>query len=247
MANSNSKQAKLVEQFEGVDEIVLLDEKENSSKNVEINIPEINKMKKETSYKKNKHTIAVYPYKNEKGILQYEILRRTGRGEKFLVRSIDENGEEIYRLPDNMDLVPYNLQEVRRAIEENKIIWIMEGESKVDTMTKLDFISTTCAFSGPNKWAHFYNDYLEGAKVIIVVADNDLNGEKFAEHTTESLLEDLDNVIVSIIRINEICPFIKHGGDIDDLLDLVGEDTVKATLKTIESNFFNEEVEEERR
>ena len=69
------------------------------------------------------------------------------------------------------------------------------------------------------------------------MADNDARGEEFAEHSKEVIKGTLEETEVATIRVNEICSNIKSGGDIDDLIELFGEDSIKATLETIESQF----------
>lgn len=205
---------------------------------VELKVPKVSKIeRKEITEKEDKNTTANYPYCNKEGKVLYEILRRTGRGEPFLVRYKNESGEYVYKLPKDVDLVPYNLPNVRQAIEEERAFWITEGESKADTLNRLGFTATTCAFSGTNKWYSFYNPYIKGAKTILILIDNDEASEEFAQLTTQTILEKFEDISVFPIRINEIYSSLKKGADIDDLIDKVGEDTVKVTFETIENTY----------
>lgn len=202
---------------------------------IKVNIPtpikEVSKKRKNES-----KTLAIYPYKDMDGKVLYEIMRRTGKGQPYLTRYKDENGEYQYKLPEDVEMVIYNLPEVRQAIEEGNIIWITEGESKADTLNKLGFTATTCAFKGAYKWADYYNKYLEGAKTVLILVDNDNNSEEFAENTAQTIIDDLEvNIEVYKYRLNEICS-IKQGGDIDDLIKIIGEERTIDTLKTIEAN-----------
>lgn len=236
----------LIEQVEGLETLDLEQDLEGKGtqqeKKVEVTIPKVNLVDSSKLSKKDKNTIAVYPYLNAEGVLQYEVLRRKGLGQKFLVRSYDKNGKEVFGLQEDKKLVPYNLPRVLEAINEGKIIWITEGESKSDTLNKLGFTCTTCAFTGAEKWSDYYSKFLEGAERIIVLGDNDNNGEQFVYNTTTSLSETLDNIKVWPLMLTEIYSNLKVGGDIDDLVEVLGVDTVKNTLESIESNF---EVEED--
>lgn len=231
----------LLKEVEGLETLDLeqdLEGKETQQeKKVEVTIPKVNLVDSSKLSKKDKNTIAVYPYLNAEGALQYEVLRRKGLGQKFLVRSYDKNGKEVYGLQEDKKLVPYNLPKVLEAIKEEKIIWITEGESKADTLNKLGFTCTTCAFTGAEKWSDYYSNFLKGATRIIVLGDNDKNGEEFVYNTATSLSETLDNVKVWPLMLTEIYSNLKLGGDIDDLIEVLGVDTVKNTLESIETNF----------
>ena len=207
------------------------------NKKVDVTIPKLNLINSNKLSKKDKNTIAVYSYLNAKGELQYEVLRRKGLGQKFLVRSYEKDGKEVFGLQEGKKLVPYNLPKVIEAIKEAKIILITEGESKADTLNKLGFTCTTCAFSGAEKWSDYYSKFLEGAKRIIVLGDNERDGEEFVSHTIESLQETLDNIKIWPLMLTEIYSNLKVGGDIDDLIEVLGVDTVKNTLESIETNF----------
>lgn len=231
----------LLEQVDGLEtldlEKDLIRKETQQEKKVEVTIPKVNLVDSSKLSKEDKNIIAVYPYEDEEGKLQYEIIRRDGAGEKFLVRSYTETGERKFKLLKGKKLVPYNLPSVLEAIKEGKIIWITEGESKSDTLNKLGFTCTTCAFTGAEKWSDNYSKFLEGAKRIIILGDNDSNGEEFVYNTATSLSETLDNVKVWPLMLTEIYSNLKLGGDIDDLIEILGVDTVQNTLESIETNF----------
>lgn len=211
------------------------------SKGVEINIPTL---EKEVGIKKEKRrknrTAAVYQYLNEYGDVLYEIERRTpGRGEPFLARHLNkETGEYDYWISDDVEMVPYNLPNVIKAIEEGTPIWLTEGESKTETLNKIGFVSTTCAFKETDKWYKSYNKYLEGANKIFIIVDNDNKSAEFAENTAQTLLEDLeDSTDIYKIYLKDIFYNIQKGGDIDDLIEAIGEERTITTLRTIEESY----------
>lgn len=205
-----------------------------------LNIPEVRKVTSSSINKEDKNTVAVYPYTDENGKILYEVLRRRGSGQPYILRSYDEEGNKIYKLQDNTKLIPYNLPKVLQGIADGKIIWITEGESKVDKLSEMNIVSTTCAFKGPEKWGENYSEFLKGAKGIIIIQDNDFNGERFAENTLESIINVLDNAEVSILKLSDICSSLKDGGDIEDLIKIAGFENVKLTLETYASNFIAE-------
>lgn len=221
-------------------ETLTLEESKISGFDDNINIP---KLEREISIrneiKKRNRTAEVYCYTNEYGEVVYEIERRTpGRGEPFLARHLNkETGKYDYRIPDDVEIVPYNLPGLIKAIEEDKPIWLTEGESKTDTLNKIGFVSTTCAFKETDKWYKSYNKYLRGASKIFIIVDNDDKSAEFAENTAQTILEDLDETTeVYKIYLNDIYRKIKKGGDIDDLIEVIGEEKTKEILKAIETN-----------
>lgn len=205
-----------------------------------LNIPEVRKVTSSSINKEDKNTVAVYPYTDENGKILYEVLRRRGSGQPYILRSYDEDGNKIYKLQDNTKLTPYNLPNVLQGIADGKIIWITEGESKADKLNEIGFVGTTCAFKGPEKWGENYSEFLKGAKSIVIIQDNDFNGERFAENTLESIMNVLDNVEVAILKLSDICSSLKEGGDIEDLIKIAGFENVKLTLETYASNFIAE-------
>lgn len=215
-----------------------LDEQQTDEPKVEVRIPEVKKIEKaEIREQEDENTAAIYPYKNLGGTVSYEIIRRTGSGEPFLIRHKDEKGKYIYKRPKNVNLIPYNLPNVRKAIEQGTPVWLTEGESKADTLNTLGFTATTCAFKGTDKWYNFYNKDIEGVKSLFLLIDNDEDSEEFANATSNTILRENETVSIYPIRINEICSNLEIGADIDDLIDKVGTETVKATLETIESTY----------
>lgn len=242
----NKKEKEVLENSEEFAEEITTVELNNdsqvvTSKEVEINIPVLEKevgIKKAES--RRNRTAALYPYLNEFGEILYEIERRTpGRGEPFLARHLNkETGKYDYKIPDDVEIVPYNLPNVIKAIEEGKAIWLTEGESKTDTLNQIGFVSTTCAFKETDKWYKSYNKYMKGSTKIFIVVDNDNKSAEFADNTAQTLLEDLeDTTDVYKIYLKDIYQDIKIGGDIDDLIEAIGEERTIETLKTIEESY----------
>ncbi|MEG5032806.1 DUF3987 domain-containing protein [Microcoleus sp. AT3-D2] len=78
------------------------------------------------------------------------------------------------------DNIPvYRYAEIRKAIANNELIFIAEGESCADTLWNLG-LAATCNIGGSEKWRSSDTGDLEGAKVVIV-PDRDEPGIKHAE------------------------------------------------------------------
>jgi hypothetical protein len=77
------------------------------------------------------------------------------------------------------DIPIYRYAEVRKAIANNELIFIAEGEDNVDKFWALGF-AATCNIGGSGKWRDSDTRDLEGAKVVIV-PDRDEPGINHAE------------------------------------------------------------------
>jgi CRISPR-associated protein Cmr3 len=77
------------------------------------------------------------------------------------------------------DIPIYRYAEVRKAIANNELIFIAEGEDNVDRLWALGF-AATCNIGGSGKWRESDTRDLEGAKVVII-PDRDEPGINHAE------------------------------------------------------------------
>jgi CRISPR-associated protein Cmr3 len=73
----------------------------------------------------------------------------------------------------------YRYAEARKAIANNELIFIAEGEDNVDRLWALG-LAATCNIGGSGKWRKSDTKDLEGAKVVIIT-DRDEPGVKHAE------------------------------------------------------------------
>ena len=219
-------------------EIDLEEKNLNQENEVEVKIPLLHKIEKKENT--DSKTSAKYVYRDENGKEVFTIHKRTGRGQPYLVSHTSEDGDTIFKLPKEADLPIYNLPKVKEAISKGDIIWITEGESKVDMLTKLGVTATTVAFKETNKWHDYYNTYLIGARSVIMLVDNDEKSEEFSILTEETLLKNLEDLEIKRLYIRDICSSLKEGADIEDLVEKVGFKTTKDTLEAIEASFFED-------
>ena len=153
---------------------------------------------------------AVYPYKDEKGKLLYEVIRYKPKG--FSQRRPDGKGY-AYNLKGVKPIL-YKLPEVLEAIKQGRSIFVVEGEKDAENLYKLGFTATTCS-SGAGKWKDSYSDSLKGANVVIV-PDCDEPGRKHAEQVLKSLSGKAASV--KVINLPDMADkqditdfFLKHG------------------------------------
>lgn len=164
----------------------------------------------------DKRPITIYDYKDEKGILLFQILRYPGK--KFSARRPDGLGGWIWDTK-GIKLVPYRLPELLA----NDLVFICEGEKDCDNLHRLGLIATTNSF-GSNSWKSEFNPYFRGKKVIIL-PDQDEEGQKHAQAVASSLLPFAQEVkILNLPGLEEkqdVSDWLAQGNTKDDLLRLV--------------------------
>lgn len=87
--------------------------------------------------------------------------------------------------PDHAPKLLYRLPETRKAIADQKTIFIVEGEAKADALRAWGF-QATCNEGGAGEWSMAHADELRGADAIIL-PDNDQIGREHADDIGRSL------------------------------------------------------------
>ncbi|WP_217553074.1 toprim domain-containing protein [Streptomyces sp. GbtcB6] len=134
--------------------------------------------------------VAQYRYHDELGNLVHGVTRcdhkcfaqwrpdaGTRSGRRW--RLTDDQGNRLVRT------VPYRLPELLAAKQEDRVVWIAEGEKDVHALVQHGLVAT-CNAQGAGKWTAEHARFLEGADVTIV-ADRDPVGRKHAEHVVDTL------------------------------------------------------------
>ena len=85
-----------------------------------------------------------------------------------------ENGEKKFKLPEELRL-PYNLPQVREAIQKGETIYFVEGESDADALAANGY-TATCVPFGANGWNQRYAEHFKGASICFI-PDNDETGK----------------------------------------------------------------------
>lgn len=178
---------------------------------------------------------ATYDYRDERGELVFQVVRcgfqlpdgsfaknREGKRKKAIFqRRPDGQGGWINNL-EGVAVIPYRLGELAEAIADDRTVYIVEGEKKVDALRKLG-IAATCAPMGAGKWPEHFRDYFAGARVV-VLPDNDEAGFKHADQVGANL----DPVAASnmVLELPDLPPkgdvvdWLAEGGTAEDLADL---------------------------
>lgn len=125
-----------------------------------------------------------YDYRDAAGALVFQSCRFEPK--TFRQRRPGANGVWIWNL-EGVELVPYQLPEVRTAVASGRPVYIVEGEKDADSLAALGITATTNA-GGAGKWRDAYSALLRGADVAIL-PDNDEPGQQHAEAVARSCLD----------------------------------------------------------
>lgn len=155
---------------------------------------------------------ATYDYVDENGELLFQVVRFEPK--TFRQRRPDGAGgwewstrgvrRELYRLP-----------EVLEALENGRVVWIVEGEKDADRLVREGLVATTPP-GGAGKWRPSYTKTLSGAQVI-VLPDQDEPGQEHGETVARQL-----HAAGCEVRILTL-PALPRGGDVSDFLDREGD------------------------
>jgi len=162
---------------------------------------------RKTGKKSKREIVATYPYRDEKGETLFEAIRFQPKDFRQRVKQPD--GSYKWSLK-GVRRVIYNLPEVIEGIKEGKPIFLCEGEKDVEALTRRELVATTVPM-GAGKWLDAYNQYFEGAEVVIL-PDNDQPGKEHSVLVTENILS-----LAKSVRILQL-PGLKDKQDVSDWL-----------------------------
>ena len=186
--------------------------------NFEVLYPDDNS-RKASSKKSQKRIVATYPYTDANGELLFEAVRFHPKD--FRQRVPDVNGGYKWSIK-GVKRVIYNLPAVIDAIEAGKPVFLVEGEKDADALNKRGLVATTVPM-GAGKWSKDYNDYFNGADIIIL-PDNDVPGREHAVTVADHLSDFSKSVrILQLPDIQEkedVSDWLDEGGTKDEFLEL---------------------------
>lgn len=156
---------------------------------------------------KGKKILSFYSYYRPDGALS-AIVGRTADKE-FPVFHLGPNRHWVCRKP--ADNFPYKLPELLKA-NRDELVWIVEGEKDVDTLTRLGFVAT-CNMGGSAsskafaKWLDFF-----AGRPVAIIPDNDKPGLDHAKR-----VRDILKPAAQEVRLVHL-PGVKAKGDVSDWL-----------------------------
>lgn len=164
-----------------------------------------------------------YDYLDEQGKLAYQVCRYEwpdeasgkGHGKHFLQRIPDAKKRHGWRYKTKgMRWLPYRLPELQADIDAREVIFIVEGEKKVDMLREIG-VPATCNHGGAGKFPEELCHHFTGATVCIL-PDNDEPGQDHATLVGRRLRSHADEVLILDL------PDLPPKGGVDDWLPAGG-------------------------
>ena len=181
-----------------------------------------------SEYKEGKLT-NTYSYFDEDGTLVFQVLRFAmpdGRKE-FRQRMKDPSGQKEwkYSTADIAHKPLYRLPQILKAVAEDRIIFVVEGEKDVENLVELG-LEATCNPQGADngagsKWKPEHTQALAGARVVII-QDNDEPGTVHANYVADQLVRAGSTVKIkrSPDGCKDVSDLIQDGGEISELIEV---------------------------
>src|SRR5665648_88545 len=165
-----------------------------------------------------------HKYLNAEGILiARKMFYKVGNTKKFFWER-NENDKFVNGL-GKIEIPIYNLPAVINTTSE--VLYIVEGEKDVDTLTSLGYLSTTSPNGAAGLWNSDFNKYFAD-KNVVIIPDNDAIGAKYAEKIVSALLETAKSI--KVIDLVKFVPTLAIKGDISDVYNLLGENKTKEII-----------------
>ena len=161
----------------------------------------------------------VYSYTDEAGEELFQVLRVPKGGSKTFRQRHMIDGRWVWNIND-VRRVLYRLPEVKRAIEQGHMVYLVEGEKDVETLRMMGLTATTMPM-GAGKWQPEYSDMLRGAQVTIVT-DADEPGRRHAR-TVQQALSEVDvaaTVVEPKAGAKDVTEHLGQGGTIASLVEI---------------------------
>lgn len=192
------------------------------------------------------HYDAIYSYRNLDGTVLYQVVRLPGK--QFRQRRPDpvHVGRWLWETK-GVELVLYQLPEVKQAVTLHQPIYIVEGEKDVETLRALGLVAT-CNRGGAGKWEDTYTAALADADVI-VLPDNDQPGKDHAALVAARLRGTVRSLaIVTLPDLPErgdVTDWLHKGHTLKDLQALTARTTPTITRPRLVLRRFSEVDPEE--
>jgi len=165
---------------------------------------------------------AEYMYYDEKGKYIYSKLRfATEDGGKKMFCAVNNGSSYDYKSVPK-ERVLYKLPQLLLAIQNGcKLVYIVEGEKDVETLSKLGMTATTSGSA--NSWKKEFAQYFKNLNVVIL-RDNDKSGLDYAdaiEKSIHNLCASYKTVITSQKDKGDVTDYIEEGHTKEELLQLI--------------------------
>ena len=156
-----------------------------------------------------------YDYISIEG-LPYQVVRYQPKS--FKHRRPDGKGDWIWNM-NGLTPSLYHLSEVIKAITDNQIVFIVEGEKDVNNLRKVGQVATTISGGASTKWGPSLVPLFQGAKVVII-PDNDEAGRKYALYVANLLYGWCASLKLLMLPAKDVSDYLTTK-TIDNLLNVV--------------------------
>lgn len=171
---------------------------------------------------------AVYDYRDESGTLLFQALRFEPLNQPKQFRQRTGPDQKKWSIKD-VRIVPFRLPELIEAVENDRVVFVVEGEKDVLTLVAHGF-DATCNPMGAGKWRAAFGKFFEDADVVIC-GDNDQPGRDHVLKVARSLqpvarclrVLDLKTIWPSIGESDDISDWFATGGTSEALFDAIGQ------------------------
>ena len=170
--------------------------------------------------------IETYTYTNKDG----EPVLRVHRYHPKTFRQSHWNGKGWQWGAGNTPKLLYRLPRVTEAIATGQTIYVVEGERDVHTLEQLGYVATTNA-GGAGKFTEQHAHQLDGAKLVVVICDQDQPGQQHAQRVAAEInwLGITHHVMQPADGCKDITEHITQGFTIDQMHPMDPVDTTDPT------------------
>ena len=133
-------------------------------------------------------------------------------------------------LVKNQNGLQMPLYHVYKLTNNTKPVFIVEGEKDVETMERLGYIATTSPNGAGSRWKKDYTECLRGFDIIIL-ADNDEVGLKYATNIAESIIQTARSV--KLVPSQSLYEPLKPKGDISDIVECIGSEKATQLIENV--------------
>lgn len=170
---------------------------------------------------------AVYDYSDENGALLFQALRFEPINQPKQFRQRTSPDQKKWSIKD-VRIVPFRLPELIEAVENDRLVFVVEGEKDVLTLASHG-IAATCNPMGAGKWRAAFDKFFQDADVVIC-GDNDQPGRDHVLKVARNLrpvtrclrILDLRTIWPDIGESDDISDWFAAGGRGETLFDAIG-------------------------
>ena len=169
--------------------------------------------------------VKTYKYTDKDGQLLFEVVRYEPKSFSQRMPDPEHPGKWIWKSCPTQVL--YRLPDVNKAIREDGLVCLAEGEKDADTLTALGYCGTTIAM-GAGKWKSAHTKQLKGANVALF-PDNDEPGRAHVNQIAVTIGGTAKTV--KIIDLKHVWPEMPAKGDVSDMVAALGADRARELIE----------------